>query len=587
MSLKKSISAKLASRNPEKALARARELKNAGDIARAFKLYVVAAEAGITEAERELGTYYHKGLGGHASAADAVRWFTRAAEKGDIESQTCLGGIYLSGYRPETALFGETQSGPADLAEALRWALMAAEAGEPRAQALAGFIYMEGPEELRDEEKAKLWYGRAAEADNPYGHLGFGLLTLRTADTDEPTFTGVKHIRKAAEAGLPLGHYYLAEIYEKAVGVLPDPAVAAEHYGHAAKGGIRNAQAKYGLMLLHGTGIKANKTEGETWLRRAALAGDPEAAALVADIYANGDGDLPPNYAEAANWFRVAAEAGHRDAARSLGVLYMLGAGGVPRDPDEAAKWFRQAAEAGDFIAQADLATLMLKKQTNPRFTEPAPVHEWFEKAAEAGDLIGAYNFAVCLAEGVGVEKDEARAVEWFRRAAENVLNAQHRLGRMLAEGRGVKQDFAEARVWLGKAASLNQTDALIDLAAMKLQGLGGLRNDEAACALFERAAANGSPEAMFALGALYGGGHQIVTDRAKSLEWYRKAAAAKHPRAALMLGKYLRLGIATAPDADEARKWLTVAAKAGLAEAEAELAALQAELEPPVATEE
>src|SRR5271165_3767857 len=105
MSLKKSISDKLAARNPEKALARARELKTAGDIARAFKLYTVAAEAGITEAERELGTYYHKGLGGHASAADAVRWFTHAAEKGDTESQACLAAIYLSGHRPETALF--------------------------------------------------------------------------------------------------------------------------------------------------------------------------------------------------------------------------------------------------------------------------------------------------------------------------------------------------------------------------------------------------------------------------------------------------------------------------------------------------
>jgi len=63
--------------------------------------------------------------------------------------------------------------------------------------------------------------------------------------------------------------------------------------------------------------------------RDAALAGDPEAAALVGDLYAKG-GNLPPNYAEAAMWFRRASEAGHKGAARALGMLYLTGAG-VPR----------------------------------------------------------------------------------------------------------------------------------------------------------------------------------------------------------------------------------------------------------------
>ena len=115
---------------------------------------------------------------------------------------------------------------------------------------------------------------------------------------------------------------------------------------------------------------------------------------------------LPPNYAEAAHWFRTAAERGHRAAARALGMLHLTGAG-VARDPDEAATWFKQAAEAGDAGAQADLASLLQAGVVSAFAQDPPPVHDWFEHAAEQGDLVGAFNFAVCLAEGVGVPRDD------------------------------------------------------------------------------------------------------------------------------------------------------------------------------------
>lgn len=575
-----SLGDKLAARNPKRAVVRAQELAAQGEHERAFKLYAIAAEAGLPEAQRELGLYYLRGdVSGFRSAAEAARWLTPAAEKGDIKAQSVLGGLYANGFQAEAAtnLFADSKADKADLEVAFKWTLKAAEANDPDAQALAGFLFATGPQEFQDIERAKYWYGLAAQAGKPQGHLGLGTLTLLEANTDELTFKAVEHIKAAAEADIATGHYYLGLIYERAIGVHTDLGLAAYHYGIAAQKGIRDAQCRYGTMLFNGRGIAPNPVEGETWLRRAGLAGNKEAAALVGEIYAKGDGDLPPNYAEAAIWFRIAAEMGHQASARALGLLYLTGAGSgaIPRDADEAAKWLRVAAETGDAVAQSDLATLLLKRQTNPRFTEAAPVHEWFERAAESGDAIGAYNFAVCLAEGIGVDKDEARAAQWFHKAAANVVNAQYRYGRLLAEGRGVPQDFVEARRWLQEAASRNMLEALLDLAALKIQGLGGPRDDNEARELFERAAAQGNAQAMFALGALYGGGHEIEVDRAKSLSCYRQAAEQKHPRAALMLGKYLREGIATEPNLEEARKWFALAADAGLEEARAELATL------------
>ena len=585
MSIKQDIYDRLAARKPETALARARQYYAAGKYERALKLFGVAAEAGIAESEREVGRHYLTGEGVRRNAMEAARWFLRAAEKGDIIASRNLAGLYMFGLREDAlsrtgaSLFSQVddqqdENAKPDYEAALRWALPAAEAGDTDAQLMAGFIYANAPAPVRDDAKALPWFEKAAAAGAPQGHLGIGVTLMRTAAGDAPA-EAVEHLRLAADADLPTAHYYLALIYEMGVNVPADPALAAQYYGVAAKANLSNAQAKYGYMLFNGIGIKANQVEGESWLRRAGIAGDPEAAALVAEIYARGDGKLPPNYSEAAAWFRTAAELGHKHSARALGMLYLTGTG-VPRNPDEAAIWFRRAAEAGDETAKADLASLLLSGKTSPKLTEPAPVHEWFEQAAESGDLIAAFNYAVCLTQGVGVDRDEARAAKWMHRAAEGVLNAQYWYGMMLAEGRGVEANPEEARIWLQKCADVELPDALIALADLHLKGAGGPRDHETGRQLYERAANRGHAGGMFALGAMYGGGHEIATNRELSLACYRAAAELDHPMAALMLGRYLARGIATPVDLVEARHWFTQALNGGIAEAQNDLNGLE-----------
>lgn len=57
-------------------------------------------------------------------------------------------------------------------------------------------------------------------------------------------------------------------------------------------------------------------------------------------------------------------------------------------------------------------------------------------------------------ANGVGVEKDEAAAFNWYYRAAEqNYGSAQLRVAQMFAVGTGAPQDYKEAYFWLIRAA--------------------------------------------------------------------------------------------------------------------------------------
>ncbi len=72
------------------------------------------------------------------------------------------------------------------------------------------------------------------------------------------------------------------------------------------------------------------------------------------------------------------------------------------------------------------------------------------------------------------VEQDDAEAVKWFRKAAQQGLaDAQFQLGAMYDKGRGVKQDAAEAVEWFRKAAEQGFADAQLGLGAMYERGRG------------------------------------------------------------------------------------------------------------------
>jgi TPR repeat protein len=79
----------------------------------------------------------------------------------------------------------------------------------------------------------------------------------------------------------------------------------------------------------------------------------------------------------------------------------------------------------------------------------------------------------------------------------------------------------------------------------------------------------------MFALGALYGGGHDVPMDRAVALGWFQRAAEANHPIAQMMLGRYLARGLAGPADRAAARQWFQRAVAQGIVEAKTDLAEL------------
>ena len=163
---------------------------------------------------------------------------------------------------------------------------------------------------------------------------------------------------------------------------------------------------------------------------------------------------------------------------------------------------------------------------------------------------------------GIGVPQDYAKAVEWYRRAAEQGLaRAQYNLGRMYDYGRGVTQDYAKAVKWNRRAAEQEFAGAQNDLGFMYEQGLGVPQDYAKAVEWYRRAADQGGARAQNNLGAMYQQGRGVPQDDAKAVDWYRRAADQGDGFAQLNLGFIYDKGLGVRRNKVLAHMWLNLAA--------------------------
>ena len=108
---------------------------------------------------------------------------------------------------------------------------------------------------------------------------------------------------------------------------------------------LRNLAAILALAALAAGCGKVLREHLDT-IRASAALGDRDMQQLLGDMYMQGQGGVPLDYAEAARWYRKAAKQGSAAAQNNMGVLYVWGFG-VPQDSVEAYAWFTIAAEQG------------------------------------------------------------------------------------------------------------------------------------------------------------------------------------------------------------------------------------------------
>ncbi len=149
------------------------------------------------------------------------------------------------------------------------------------------------------------------------------------------------------------------------------------------------------------------------------------------------------------------------------------------------------------------------------------------EKQAFAGDVASQHDLAALYTAGqAGVKVNYTRAAKWFEEAAHNgSANAQYNLAVLYHQGLGVEKDTAKAIDLYRVAAANHHPEALYNLAIAYIEGVGVEYNPHIAAVYFEQAARGGIVEAAYNLGMISENGLLGESQPDEAVFWYSLAA--------------------------------------------------------------
>ncbi|KAF9571692.1 hypothetical protein EC968_000289 [Mortierella alpina] len=297
-------------------------------------------------------------------------------------------------------------------------------------------------------------------------------------------------------------------------------------------------------------------------------------------------------------------------------AAFMIDAGKPLEDPqtrtelfDEAMKLLRKLATNGHAESQHYLAECFASgfAKGKPDFDKAFPL--WVQ-ASKHGHPDAAYRTGRCYDEGLGTRKDNARAVQFYRKAASaNHPGAMWRLGVVTLYGElGVAASPRDGVKWLkrsSQAATPEFPFALYELAQLHERGIENIVfvDPDYSVSLYSQAAELGHaasafrlgecweygklgckqdprlsihyytlaaqqehPEACFALAAWYLVGSQGILPQsdAEAYIWAKRAADKDLPKALYAMGYFTEVGIGPRKDMEEAIEWYKKASAAG-----------------------
>ena len=165
----------------------------------------------------------------------------------------------------------------------------------------------------------------------------------------------------------------------------------------------------------------------------------------------------------------------------------------------------------------------------------------------------GQYNLANRYYDGNGIEQDYSKAVEWYRKSAEQGnADAQRKLGDCYYNGDIVEKDIDEAEKWYTKAAEQQNIYSMRQVGIIEL----GKNNYEEAFKYFIKAAENGDAEAQNRAAVRYSNGQGVNKNMEKARYWWEKSANQGYEKAQCNLANYYYNGVDTGIDYDKAVFW-------------------------------
>lgn len=316
-------------------------------------------------------------------------------------------------------------------------------------------------------------------------------------------------LQRLADRAYPFAQYYLADGYFSGLFSKGKPDydkafplfVAASKHGHA-EAGYRAA-----LCYEFGWGCSQSYPRAVQFFRNAASKGHPGAAVRLGKACLTGDMGLGNRYKEGIKWLKRASESAdtqYNSGPYELGLLHMTGFGeDVFKDEAYASQLLTNAAELGH--PEANLRLGQAYENGTMGFPKDAALSVHFYNGAAMRGVPEAM-MALCAWYMVGadpvLEKDEAEAYEWAKKAAEHGMlraplsllyllhhlglnsnssvsvstglpKAEYAVGYFTETGIGCRRDPLEANVWYVRAAEKGNETASQRLAIIRAAASG------------------------------------------------------------------------------------------------------------------
>ena len=387
------------------------------------------ARAGDAGAQADVGYAYETGDGVAKDINQAVYWYRKSAENGNMYGQANLGYWYYQG-----------QGVAKDDNQAFYWNKKAADQGLARAQTWIGYFYEKGIGIEKNYTEMLNWYIKAAAQGDGNGLRNVGICYDNGQGISKDPGKALYYYREAlAKGGLSQTN---TEWTEKRVKTLTDS-------GYTAKVDEALQQARSKKQMEEKIGDKQKYDQYIAAARR----GDAEAQYEVAMSFNDAD--------ESIAWLRKAGEQGHVMSLKILYGIYMGATEAAKKyaDPKEASRWLLKWAEQGSVQAMTIAAGCYYTGNGLEQDNEKAM--SWARKAVDhynpdnqddldyvagAEALIGMFYW-----NGDAGEQNDEQACYWFKKACENGKSgsllgmAQYWLGKAYYNGEGVQQDYAQA----------------------------------------------------------------------------------------------------------------------------------------------
>ena len=444
----------------------------------------------------------------------------------------------------------------------------------------------------------------------------------------------VEALKTTAAQGNAYAQERLAHMYFHGQGIERDLELAFFWYHKAAEQGDADAQNNLAWMYKDGEVIEKNLQEAFSrykteqgfdlaqhlaffWYHKAAEQGDHLAQYNLAGMYQNGQG-VERNLQKAFDWYHKAAEQGNASAQFRLAqietaihsiehqknseeAIKQASEKAIKQASEKAIKQYQKAAEQGLAAAQNNLAWMYqngkgIEKNRQEAFSRYKTEQKldlaqylaffWYHKAAEQGYTLAQYNLAWMYQNGEGIEKNPEKAIDWYRKAAE-----QREKGHAYEQGYTLAQ-FQLAGIYKNLANMYK--DMYKNEESLKEESLKKAKeNFGEAIKWYRKAAEQGHVEAQFQLAGIYKNLANMYKDMYKNeeslkeeslkkakenfgeaIKWYRKAAEQGHVEAQFQLAwMYLHGEGVEKPDFKLVFFWYHKAAEQGYADAQYNLA--------------